>query len=340
MKYIITKLNNKTAKLVKGGYRIVFLIIMLFVIALYGCADDVKVIGGVALDKDTVWSGSYLVEGDVYVPPGITLTIMPGTMIKFKRIDETNDKNMFGHDSPYYPQAEIIVRGKLIAQGTRKKPIVFTSAERDAGPADWGAINLLGSKGNVIEYVKVLCAYNGVHAHGSTAVISHSEFMKNGVAISFKKEFEYPEVPWFGEEAELYITHNLIHKNKGGIGFRKAGATISYNEIRENKFFGIWPKEDSVGIISYNDIQENKKNIFLYQVKGMTIQFNNIYDPKDYNIAVAEEQDTDINVANNWWGTVNIEKIEETVFDKMDDEEVGRIIYEPFLKSKVKGAGL
>jgi hypothetical protein len=42
----------------------------------------------------------------------------------------------------------------------------------------------------------------------------------------------------------------------------------------------------------------------------------------------------------NWWGTINKEKIEETVYDKMDDEEVGRIIYEPILRSRVKGAGI
>jgi parallel beta-helix repeat protein len=314
--------------------------IMLILALTTACTDDVKVLGGVTLDKDTIWDGSFLIEGDVYVPPGVTLTIMPGTMIKFKRIDEKSDKNLFVNDSPYYPQAEIIVRGKIIAKGTRKKPIVFTSAEMDAGPADWGAINLLGSKGNILEYVKVLCAYNGVHAHGSSALITNSEFTRNGVAISFKKEFEYPEVPWFGEEADLEITHNLIHNNKGGIGFRKARADISYNDIRENKFFGIWLKEVSEGIISYNDIEENKKNIFLYQVKGVKIEFNNIYDPRDYNIAVAEEQDMDLNVANNWWGTVNRAKIEETVYDKMEDEEVGRIIYEPFLRSKVREAGL
>ena len=305
-----------------------------------GCTDDVTVIGAVTLDKDTVWSGSFLIEGDVYVPPGVTLTVMPGTMVKFRRIDESSDKNLFHSDSPYYPQAEIIVRGKIIAKGTKKRPIVFTSVEIDAGPADWGAINLLGSTGNIFEHVKVLCAYNGVHAHGSSASITNSEFTRNGVAISFKKEFEYPEVPWFGQEADLVITHNLIHNNKGGIGFRKAKATISNNEVRENKFFGIWPKEDSEGVISYNEIEENKKNIFLYQVKGVKIEFNNIYDPVDYNIAVAEIQDFDLNVENNWWGTVNKEKIEEMIYDKMDDEEVGRIIYEPILRSKVREAGL
>jgi hypothetical protein len=313
--------------------------VVIFLI-LFSCTSDIITIEKTTLEKDTVWKGSFLLTGDVYVPPGVTLTVMPGTIVKFKRIDEQSDGNLFDVDSPYYPQAEIIVRGKIIAQGTEDKPIVFTSAERDAGPADWGAINLLGSRGNIIEYAKILCAYNGVHAHGASALISHSEFMKNGVAISFKEEFEYPDMPWFGEKADLTITHNLIHRNKGGIGYRRASAIISYNEVRENKFFGIWPKEDSEGIISYNEIKENKKNIFLYQVKGVKIQFNNIYDPGDYNIAIAEEQDTDIEAGNNWWGTINKEKIEETVYDKMDDEEVGRINYEPVLRTRVKGAGI
>ena len=316
------------------------LLIILSSLLLLSCTSEVKEIGKVTLEKDTTWKGSILLTGDVYVPPGVTLTVMPGTVIKFRRIDEKSDGNLFDTDSPYYPQAEIIVRGKIIAQGTKDKPIVFTSAERDAGPADWGAINLLGSRGNIIEYVKILFAYNGVHAHGSSALISHSEFTRNGVGISFKEEFEYPDVPWFGEKADLIITHNLIHRNKGGIGYRRATAVISYNEVRENKFFGIWPKEDSEGIISYNDIQENKKNIFLYQVKEVKIQFNNIHDPGDYNIAIAEAQDTDIDAGNNWWGTINKKKIEETVYDKMDDEEVGRIIYEPILRSRVKGAGI
>jgi len=332
-------MNNSKLKIQFSKLAFLFCTILISLFA-SGCSEEITRTGRVSLEKDTVWSGTMLLNGDVYVPPGITLTILPGTLIKFERIDAKSENNLFGVDSPYYPQAELIIRGRIIAQGTEKRPIIFTSAETNAGPADWGAINLLGSKDNIIEYAKVLCAYNGIHAHGSTALISHSEFMKNGVAISFKKEFEYSDVPWFGAEASLVITHNLIHKNKGGIGFRKAGALISYNEIRDNKFFGIWPKEDSEGIISYNDIRDNKKNIFLYQITGIKIQFNNIYDPKDYNIAIAEEQDTDVNAGNNWWGTINTKKIEETIYDKMDDDEVAKIIYEPILRSRVEGAGI
>ncbi|WP_207511859.1 hypothetical protein [Longitalea luteola] len=80
------------------------------------------------LTADKKWT----LKGYVYVPDGITLTIEPGTVI-------------VGDDSV---KAALCVErgGKLIANGTAEKPIVFTS-EKPAGqraPGDWGGIVLLG----------------------------------------------------------------------------------------------------------------------------------------------------------------------------------------------------
>ncbi len=291
------------------------------------------------IQADTTWSGVIKITGDVYVPPGVTLTLMPGTTIKFRRIDERSGRNFFGYDSPYYPQAELIIRGRLIAQGTKDNIIVFTSAERDARPADWGAINLLGSKDNIIEYCKILFAYNGIHAHGATALISHNEFLKNGVAISVKKEEEFPAVEWYGKQADITATHNAIYNNKGGISFRNSRALISYNTIKDNKFYGIWQKETCETLISYNEITDNHKGIYLYKARGSKIYFNNIYDNNDYNIAIADEQDVDVDAKDNWFGTINKKKIDELIFDKHDDPAVANIRYEPILKNRVKGAG-
>lgn len=75
----------------------------------------------------------YLLKGQVFVPTGVTLTIPEGTVIK-------GDKAT---------KAVLVVQpgGKLIANGTADKPIVFTSAqaigERDRG--DWGGIVILGN---------------------------------------------------------------------------------------------------------------------------------------------------------------------------------------------------
>ncbi|SNB47465.1 parallel beta-helix repeat (two copies) [Geobacter sp. DSM 9736] len=327
-------------KLLAGvGKKVVVISTALFSACISGCSDNATEIGMTTITKDTTWSGVVRVTGDVYVPPGVTLTIAPGTTIKFKRIDQSSGRNLFGYDSPYYPEAELIIRGRFVARGTPKDIIVFTSAERDARPADWGAINLLGSSGNAVEYCKILFAYNGLHAHGAAVQVHHNEFSKNAVAISIKKEEEIPGVPWFGIASDLNATHNRIYNNKGGITFRNSKAVISHNTIKDNKFFGIWPKEQSEATISNNDISGNLKGIYLYKSSGTKINSNNIYDNKEYNIAIADEQETDVDARNNWFGTINMQKIGELVFDKKFDPDVAAVVVEPILKEKVREAG-
>jgi parallel beta-helix repeat protein len=324
--------------IVKKKYGVSLLPAGLLVVTLLGCGKESQVqeLNKQTLTKDTSWQGIVQINGDIEVPPGITLTVQPGTTIKFKRIDEKSDQNMYGVETPYYPQAEIIVKGRIIARGTQEKTIVFTSAEIDARPADWGAINLLGCDGNIIEYCKILFAYNGVHGHGATAAINHNEFAKNGVGLSFKKEEETPSAPWFGKICDMEVTYNRFINNKGGIGFRNSKAVISHNLIQDNKFYGIFPKDDADALITENEITANKKGIYLFQAKNVRIHKNNIYDNADYNVAVAEAQDFDVDARENWFGTINVEKINELIFDKHDDPEMGTILLDPILKQKVQ----
>ncbi|MEW6220497.1 MAG: right-handed parallel beta-helix repeat-containing protein [Thermodesulfobacteriota bacterium] len=292
-------------------------------------------LGKTVLGQDTTWTGTVVLAGDVEIPPGITLTIAPGTTVRFRKIDEKSDQNLYVPDSPYYPQAELIVRGRLLAEGQPGQAIVFTSAAADAQPADWGAINFLGSAGSVIRHAKILCAYNGVHAHGSQLRIEDSEFVKNGVAISFKREEETPGVPWFGRDSDLVIAGNLITRNKGGITGRNARAEIAHNEIRDNKFFGIWPKEDSPMFIHHNEITGSKKGLYLYQARGLRVESNNIYDNTDYDIGVAEAQDYPVDARGNWLGTTDPARIAERIFDHADDPELAEILALPALTAPV-----
>lgn len=74
----------------------------------------------------------YLLKGFVYVKEGATLTIEPGTIIM-------GDKSSKG--------TLIVERGgKIMAEGTAAKPIVFTSAQPVGSRAtgDWGGIIILG----------------------------------------------------------------------------------------------------------------------------------------------------------------------------------------------------
>ena len=303
------------------------------------CGAATQKIGKETLAKDTTWTGEVEITGDIHVPAGVTLTILPGTTVRFHKIGAGSDRNLFGIDSPYYPQAEIIVTGRLIARGTAERPILFTSAEPAPQPADWAALNFLGSEGNVVENCRIEYAYNGVHAHGAQVLITHNTFVKNAVAISVKKEDEAVGTPGFGISADITVTGNLIEDNKGGINVRISKAVITRNTIRGNKFFGIWIKGKCEGEISRNEITGNQKGIFFYKAGGMTIKDNNIFGNIDYNLAIADEQEKDVPAAGNWFGMVDRAKIEELVFDGTADPSLARIVIEPFLTERVGEAG-
>jgi hypothetical protein len=327
---------NKNKIIQSGVWRRIF-VCMVLVGILSACQkQQVLEVNKLVIGADATWSGTVIVKGDVIVEPGATLTVMPGTVVKFARIDETSEGNMFDIDSPYYPQAELIIRGRLIARGTEKKKIVFTSEEIDARPADWGAVNFLGSDGNIIEHCRFMFAYNGIHAHGSEIEISRSEFVRNGVGLSFKSEEETPGVEWFGKRSRVRVSNSIFANNKGGIGFRNSDAVILNNEIMDNKFFGIFPKENIKAEISRNEITGNKKGVYLFQANGLKIHRNNIYENIDYNISVAEAQDFDVDARENWFGTINREKIAEMIFDRDDDEDLGKVTFEPFLQKRVE----
>ncbi|HEY6839504.1 MAG TPA: right-handed parallel beta-helix repeat-containing protein [Geobacteraceae bacterium] len=299
----------------------------------------IQEVGKETLTKDTTWRGDIVVTGDVCVPPGITLTIEPGTKIRFRKIEAESDRNLFAADSPYYPQAEIIVTGRLIAKGTPERPILFSSAEGKPKPADWGALNFLGNTANVLENCRIEYAYNGVHAHGAQVLIKNCTLTKNSVAISFKKEEEAKGSPGFGIGSDLVVSGNLIEGNKGGINVRKSSATITHNIIRDNKSFGIYVKEECRGEISRNVITGNKKGIFFYRASGLNITGNDIYDNNDYNLAVADEQEKDITLGSNWYGTTDRQLIEAMIFDQKVDPDMARIVVEPVATARIAGAG-
>ncbi|MDR2475065.1 MAG: hypothetical protein LBD45_04325 [Bacteroidales bacterium] len=82
------------------------------------------------------YPNTYNLKGFVYVENGVTLTIEPGVIIK-------GDKATKG--------TLIIERGgKIVADATKERPIVFTSAQNPGSrkPGDWGGLILLGKAPN------------------------------------------------------------------------------------------------------------------------------------------------------------------------------------------------
>lgn len=92
-----------------------------------------------SITNNTTWTAGniYLLQGQIYVKNGASLTIQPGTIVM-------GDKNTFG-------SGLFITQGsQLIANGTENAPIVFTSnqAPGNRAPGDWGGIIMMGRAAN------------------------------------------------------------------------------------------------------------------------------------------------------------------------------------------------
>lgn len=112
--------------------------------------------GNITTNTNWTNNNSYLLDGFVYVKPGVTLTIQAGTIIKGAK---TPDGSALG-----FRVGTLIIEpgAKIIANGTETQPIIFTS-QKPAGidpntsspyrqPGDWGGV--------------VICGYGAVNISG------------------------------------------------------------------------------------------------------------------------------------------------------------------------------
>lgn len=100
--------------------------------------EEVAVSGNI--DSDVTWvnTKAYRIRGLVFVRNGATLTIERGTFI-------------IGEPGSQPPSALVITRnGRLVANGSRSRPIIMTSSQPfgQRKPGDWGGLILLGRASN------------------------------------------------------------------------------------------------------------------------------------------------------------------------------------------------
>jgi hypothetical protein len=98
------------------------------------------------LTEDTTWSpdnNPYYVIDDVFVDDNVTLTILPGTEVKFHSTSLTcyDDFSNFVYYNGTNIAKMLWVDGKIKAEGTEENPITFTRAQ-DSLYYHWGVIYL------------------------------------------------------------------------------------------------------------------------------------------------------------------------------------------------------
>ncbi len=250
------------------------------------------------IDANDTWTGLHVITCDVWVQPGVTLTISPGAVIKF--------------DGNY----DLQIDGELIAQGTSSEPITFTSNASTPAPGDWGYILFTDTSvdavysgddyqsGSIIQYAIIEYAGGAsVSDNGALRINESSPFIDhttirhsddNGVAVFFFSGLQRMTYNTITDNAErgiavrgdtgsIEITHSTIHNNGGsGIFINDiTGATIGHNIITGNSasdggggiYISSTPATISHNIITANSADNGGGGIYSRQ-GAVTIENN------------------------------------------------------------------
>jgi parallel beta-helix repeat protein len=194
-----------------------------------------------------------------------------------------------------------VTESRIIAVGTEKERILFSSLDKDP-------LHLLDEI-----WDEILLE----HAAGS---------------MFFNADFEYATWALHSHFTDLKIKNSVFRNNDGGMRFRSgpveiSGSLFSGNRIGLRAFM-------ATALIKENEFESNDTAIFVREKgAGLTIRNNNFYSNTDYSIRVGDFNLEDVDARENWWGTENPV---ETIFDGRREPGVGKVVFEPFFKEKLK----
>lgn len=151
-------------------------------------------IGNTVLEES---AGPYVVEKDLVVAQGATLSIQPGAVLLFK------------------PFTGVRVEGSLVVEGSAQKPAVFTSVNDNRfGPAtgqlpnpfDWNGITLgTHCTGARLRNLHVLYGVYGINAQTANVLVEDCVFSQNGqfnLKVVDKLEYALDNTPYsYGADA-------------------------------------------------------------------------------------------------------------------------------------------
>ncbi len=202
-----------------------------------------------------------------------------------------------GTEVAFAKGAGLIVRGRIVAVGEEGREILFTSVE-NTGPGDWNEIRLERAVGSIFSYCRIQNATWGIHSHFTDLKISHVRFTNNEGGIKFRS-------------GPLRIDDSVFDGNRVGIRAYRG-----------------------IGFISGNTIRNNETGVFIREkAGGLTIRRNNFYDNRYLNIRLGDFNKEDVDASENWWGTTDPLL---GIFDGRQESGIGKVLYKPFLKQKVR----
>jgi parallel beta-helix repeat protein len=176
--------------------------------------------GAEVLTSDTVWSDEILVSDDIVVPEGVTLTVLPGTVVRVLPADSTKtDPEYISH------RTEITIRGRLKVQGRKDAPVIFTLASTVPGELldNWAGI--------IIDAGSAEIAWSTITGAETGLTVSHGTLVAEKVVLA---ENRYGLIVR-GQDTSVTLIASTIEKNDYGLfllngaGLTRQDSSISGN---------------------------------------------------------------------------------------------------------------
>jgi len=298
------------------------------------------------LAEDTLWNGAILIEGMVTVAAQATLTIMPGTVVRF------------GADSGMF------VLGRIVAKGTAELPIILASQYSEPASSDWYGIVLTGTaKKNIFERVQMHGAEAAIYVRSSSLELKHLHVENCSAAIKLtdsiadlkdiaiancstglsavKSEVDIEALVVKGGETALAVASSSLTATELKISNSSQSALIaekSQLKIEKSVFSGNLAAAQVIGCegsftnsrfitnsdtavtlsgsllkFSSNLVTGNKIGIQIVDNLA-SIWGNSIYANSSYNLLYLG--DDMLYVGGNWFDTENLDLLSKSLFSK------------------------
>ena len=201
------------------------------------------------LAQDETWSGVVQVTGNVIVPEGATLTIEPGTIIRFAY---NREKEYLLTLNNYFdwPKPALYVYGTLRSIGSPENLIIFTSDATEPRGADWRGIILLSESSNpddksIIKYSIIEYAHKSImftmgqksHAIVENNIIRFADqvFLKKCKVILFlclgNPELEGGSAITYWGGSSTIVRGNIMYSNTHSIEESSSGTPVFENNV-------------------------------------------------------------------------------------------------------------
>ncbi len=214
---------------------------------------------------DTTWSpatcpSGYIITGNVLVQQGITLSILPGTTIKFD------------------PNPTLTIEGKLVARGTADSPITFTANSATPAAGAWkglifnnssddatfdGAGNYTG--GSIIQYA--LIEYAGYLTSGAITIQRASPYLDHATIRNNRGFGVVGEI-----EGKLRLSASMIQNNQGGGITLSASTSMSSTPLDIAIISNLIDTNNGGGIKIYNNGPSHTRGVIV--ISDSTVQNN------------------------------------------------------------------